>query len=161
MCGESIFFREQGCARPVFACWDWDWDLVYPVSIFDTETETFEIGIKFWDWDWDFLKLVSKIETDTETFVFGLKNWDWDWDHHQSQTLRLILRLLILKRNNNFTSLAGSAHSKVQVELDWQLNWRCLSCRGNGGHSTLHLCVVTSLKGHRIILGGRDTTQKN
>ena len=81
----------QGCVRPVFACRDWDWDSVYPVSILDTETESFKIGIKFWDWD--FIKMVSIIETDTETFDFGLKNWDWD--HHQSQIFRLILRLLI------------------------------------------------------------------
>ena len=68
----------QGCAIPVFARWDWDWDSLYPVSIFDTETETFKIGLKNWDWYWDFclwyqkLRLrpsaVSNIETDTETF---------------------------------------------------------------------------------------------
>ena len=39
-------------ARPVFACRDWDWDSVYPVPIFDTETETFK-------------KFVSNFETET------------------------------------------------------------------------------------------------
>ena len=57
--------KSQGCARPVFAYWDSDWESVYPVSIFDTETETFNI-----------LRLtlrpssVSNIETDKETFDF-------------------------------------------------------------------------------------------
>ena len=61
------FKRAEKC---VSVCWDWDWDSVYTVSIFDTETETFKIGIKFW---------VSKIETETETII-SLKHLDWYWD---------------------------------------------------------------------------------
>ena len=72
-----ILQQQQGCARPVFACWDWD--SVYPVSIFDTETKTFKIGIKFWDRDWD--------------LYICLKSWDWYWDFCPGyQKLRLRLR---------------------------------------------------------------------
>ena len=52
--------KSQGCARPVFAYWDSDWESVYLVSIFDTETETFKIGIKFLDWDWDLINWSKK-----------------------------------------------------------------------------------------------------
>ena len=52
------------------------------------------VGIKSWDWDWDFWLLVSWVETETETFQYGLKYWDWDFSLW-SQKLRPRLRLQI------------------------------------------------------------------